>query len=72
MMTRHYKVAGHTFTVSGKDELFEQMGNYEPFECEGGERIGRRKAGGGQSSTVILLWETKCLNIWRERGQRVV
>ena len=36
------------------------------------ERIGRRKAGGGQSSTVILLWETKCLNIWRERGQRGV
>ena len=39
MMTRHYKVAGHTFTVSGKDELFEQMGNYEPFECEGGEPL---------------------------------
>ena len=34
MMTRHYKVAGHTFAVNGKDELFEQMGNYEPFECE--------------------------------------
>ena len=34
MMTRYYKVAGHTFAVTGKDELFEQMGNYEPFECE--------------------------------------
>ena len=39
MMTRHYKVAGHTFTVSGKDEIFEQMGNYEPFRCEGGEPL---------------------------------
>lgn len=39
MMTRHYKVAGHTFAVSGKAELFEQMGNYEPFACEGGEPL---------------------------------
>lgn len=39
MMTRHYKVAGHTFAVSGRDELFELMGNYEPFECEGGELL---------------------------------
>ena len=39
MMTRHYNVAGHTFAVSVRDELFEQMGNYEPFECEGGEPL---------------------------------
>ena len=39
MMTRHYKVAGHTFAVSGRVELFEQMKNYEPFECEGGEPL---------------------------------
>ena len=39
MMTRYYKVAGHVFAVSGKAELFEQMGNYEPFECEGGEPL---------------------------------
>ena len=39
MMTRYYKVAGHTFAVSGSDELFEQMGNYEPFSCEGGEPL---------------------------------
>lgn len=39
MMTRHYNVAGHTFDVSGSAELFEQMGNYEPFECEGGEPL---------------------------------
>ena len=39
MMTRYYKVAGHTFAVSGKAELFEQMGNYEPFRCEGGEPL---------------------------------
>jgi hypothetical protein len=32
-------VAGHVFAVSGKAELFEQMGNYEPFECEGGEPL---------------------------------
>jgi len=38
-MTRHYKVAGHTFTVSGQAELFKQMKNYEPFECEGGEPL---------------------------------
>ena len=39
MMTKHYKVAGHAFTVSGRAELFEQMENYEPFECEGGEPL---------------------------------
>jgi len=39
MMTRHYKVAGHTFAVSGKDEIFELMENYEPFRCEGGEPL---------------------------------
>ena len=33
-MTRHYRVAGHTFAVSGQAELFEQMGSYEPFVCE--------------------------------------
>ncbi|MBR1541403.1 MAG: hypothetical protein IJ628_02200 [Bacteroidaceae bacterium] len=39
MITKHYKVAGHTFAISGSDELFEQMENYEPFECEGIEPL---------------------------------
>ena len=39
MMTRHYNVAGHTFAISGRAELFEQMKNYEPFACEGGEPL---------------------------------
>ena len=39
MMTRHYKVAGHTFAVSVRAELLEQMDNFEPFECEGGEPL---------------------------------
>ena len=39
MMTRHYNVAGHTFAVSGQAVFFELMGNYEPFECEGGEPL---------------------------------
>ena len=39
MMTRHYKVAGHIFAVNGSEELFEQMENYEPFRCEGGEPL---------------------------------
>ena len=38
-MTRHYKVAGHTFAVTGKDEVFEQMESYEPFRCEDGEPL---------------------------------
>ena len=38
-MTRHYKVAGHTFAVSGGAELLEQMDNLEPFACEGGEPL---------------------------------
>ena len=39
MITRHYKVAGHTFAVSSQAGFFELMGNYEPFECEGGEPL---------------------------------
>lgn len=39
MMTRIYKVAGHTFAISGRAELFEQMENLEPFACEGGEPL---------------------------------
>lgn len=39
MMTRHYNVAGHTFAISGRVELFEQMENLEPFACEGGEPL---------------------------------
>ena len=39
MMTRYYKVAGHTFAVNGSDELFKQMRNYEPFRCEGGKPL---------------------------------
>ena len=39
MMTRHYKVAGHTFAVTGKAEVFEQMESYEPFRCEDGEPL---------------------------------
>ena len=39
MMTRHYKVAGHTFAVSVRAELLEQMDNFEPFACEGGEPL---------------------------------
>ena len=39
MMTRIYKVAGHTFAISGRVELFEQMENLEPFACEGGEPL---------------------------------
>ena len=39
MMTRHYNVAGHTFAISGRAELFEQMENYEPFACEDGEPL---------------------------------
>ena len=39
MMTRYYKVAGHTFAVSGQAGFFGLMGNYEPFECEGGEPL---------------------------------
>ena len=39
MMTRIYRVAGHTFAISGRVELIEQMDNLEPFACEGGEPL---------------------------------
>ena len=31
MDTRYYKVAGHQFSVSGEEEVFLLMSNYEPF-----------------------------------------
>ena len=39
MDTRYYKVAGHTFGVSGGAEVFALMGNYEPFGCEAGASV---------------------------------
>ena len=34
--TRYYEVAGHRFCVSGEEEVFTLMGNYEPFACADG------------------------------------
>jgi hypothetical protein len=48
MMTRHYNVAGHTFAISGRVELFEQMENLEPFACEGGEPLFSLMEDGGE------------------------
>ena len=39
METKYYKVAGHTFGVSGGAEVFALMGNYEPFGCEAGASV---------------------------------
>ena len=39
MMTRHYRVAGHTFAISVREELFALIGNYEPFACDGGKPL---------------------------------
>ena len=55
MMTRHYKVAGHTFAVSGSAGLFKQMGNYEPFECEGKGYMFLGPSGIGKS-THARMW----------------
>lgn len=83
MMTRHYKVAGHTFAVSGQAEFFELMGKYEPFECEGGKPLFSLMADCGVvrkcfdrgrgcvSHAAMMLLETTCLKRI-ERNQRVV
>ena len=42
-------MASFGFAVSGSAGLFKQMGNYEPFECEGGEALFSLKE---DSSTV--------------------
>ena len=34
-VTNYYKVAGHTFGVSGEEEVFALMSNYEPFVNHG-------------------------------------
>ena len=39
METRYYKVAGHTFGVSGGAEIFALMTNYEPFGSEAGVAV---------------------------------
>ena len=38
-MTRYYKVADHTFCVSGDADVFAQMEKYELFSCDAGEPI---------------------------------
>ena len=59
MMTRIYKVAGHTFAISGRAELFEQMDNLEPFACEGGEPLFSLtvEIGTGPEYTEVYRWE---------------
>lgn len=37
--TRYYEVAGHRFCVSGEEDIFSLMGNYEPFVCADGEAV---------------------------------
>lgn len=37
--TRYYEVAGHRFCVSGGEEVYSLMGNYEPFRCEDCETV---------------------------------
>ena len=59
MMTRYYKVAGHTFAISGSTELFEKMGNYEPFECEGGETLFSLIADSGTIPDYTEVYRTK-------------
>jgi hypothetical protein len=36
--TRYYEVAGHRFCVSGEEDIFSLMGNYEPFAVNHGDR----------------------------------
>ena len=59
MMTRHYNVAGHTFAISGRAELFEQMENLEPFASEGGEPLFSLtvEIGTGPEYTEVYRWE---------------
>ena len=59
MMTRIYKVAGHTFAISGRVELFKQMDNLEPFACEGGEPLFSLtvEIGTGPEYTEVYRWE---------------
>ena len=59
MMTRHYNVAGHTFAISVRVELFEQMDNLEPFACEGGEPLFSLtvEIGTGPEYTEVYRWE---------------
>ena len=49
METKYYKVAGHTFGVSGGAEVFALMGNYEPFGCEAGASVFMLTVGKGMS-----------------------
>ena len=59
MMTRHYNVAGHTFAISGRVELFEQIENLESFACEGGEPLFSLtvEIGTGPEYTEVYRWE---------------
>ena len=38
-MTRYYKVADHTFCVSGEADVFALMEKYELFSCDAGEPV---------------------------------
>jgi hypothetical protein len=47
--TRYYEVAGHRFCVSGGENFFSLMGNYEPFACADGATVFSLAVGTGDA-----------------------
>ena len=66
METKYYKVAGHTFGVSGGVEVFALMGNYEPFGCEAGASVFMLTVGKG-----LAVSYTEDLR-QKDEGQQIV
>lgn len=66
METRYYKVAGHTFGVSGEAGVFALMENYAPFSCKADEAVFMLTVGKGLavSFTEDLRQE--------EEGQQII
>ena len=61
--TRYYKVSGHVFSISGDEDYFALMVNYEPFVCADGETVfadGLHHTENELASTVPM-WHLECL-----------
>ena len=66
METRYYKVAGHTFGVSGEAATFALMDNYAPFSCKAGEAVFMLTVGRG-----VAVSYTEDLR-QEEEGQQII
>ena len=67
MKTAYYQVGGHVFSVSGGEDSFALMGNYEPFRCDATDAVAFTLTIGGSE---VPLYSEELRQ--EEEGQEII